>query len=316
MASSTKYPDPYITIFSAPKAFTNSHVAVIQCNAMRSWLHLGKEVTAAVIGEEAGMAEAVAEVNADVTRDIDLHQFTDVARNSAGTPLVSSIFALARQASPSPVMAYVNADILLLPDFVQAVRCVAEQSRKFLIIGQRWDLDLPSLFDFSTGWDQRLVEEVKIHARLHAPAGSDFFVFPRELFTEMPDFAIGRAGWDNWMIYEARQQGWLVVDGTPAMMVIHQDHDYSHLPGGKPHYELPESQQNQTLAGGSANLYMVLDSTCELRDGRLQTPRANLLRILRWAEVSLTPKDGKRKGLSWIMARQFRRLRRRVTRSV
>ena len=32
----------------------------------------------------------------------------------------------------------------------------------------------------------------------------------------MPDFAIGRAGWDNWMIYHARQQGWPVIDGTPS----------------------------------------------------------------------------------------------------
>lgn len=280
---------------------------------MRSWARLSSAVATLVIGDEPGMAEAVAEVNADASRITDVRQIQDVRRNEAGTPLVSSIFELARQASPSPFLAYVNADILLLPEIVQSVRQVAEQAPKFLIVGQRWDLNLPVLFDFSQGWDGRLRDEVKRRGRLHAAAGSDYFIFPRDLFIDMPDFAIGRAGWDNWMIYAARQRSWAVVDGTPDMLVIHQDHDYSHLPGGRPHYELPESQQNQTLAGGSANLYMVLDSTCELRNGRLRPPRITWLRFLRWVEVSLTPKDGQRKGLRWSLARRFRRLRRQIT---
>ncbi len=88
----------------------------------------------------------------------------------------------------------------------------------------------------------------------------------------MPDFAIGRAGWDNWMIYHARQQGWPVIDGTPAVMIMHQNHDYSHLPGGKPHYDHQESQQNMAQAGGLANMYMVLDADRQLKDGRVQRP--------------------------------------------
>jgi len=132
----------------------------------------------------------------------------------------------------------------------------------------------------------------------------------------MPDFAIGRAGWDNWMIYHARQRGWPVVDATPSVMVIHQDHDYSHLPGGKPHYEQPESRRNQDLAGGSANLYMVLDSDKQLVDGQVHRPRWSLLRALRRAEVWLTPPDGTRQGLRWSLARQMRRMRRRITGSL
>jgi hypothetical protein len=132
----------------------------------------------------------------------------------------------------------------------------------------------------------------------------------------MPDFAIGRAGWDNWMIYYARQKGWLVVDGTPSMMIIHQNHDYRHLPDGKPHYELPESRQNEAIAGGPAHLYMVLDSNKQLRNGALRPPPWSLVRLLRRAEVWLTPPDGKRQSLRWSAARQFRRLRRRLTGSL
>ena len=50
----------------------------------------------------------------------------------------------------------------------------------------------------------RLLYEVKTRGRLHPPGGSDYFIFPRNCFTKIPNFAIGRAGWDNWMFYHAR----------------------------------------------------------------------------------------------------------------
>ena len=77
-----------------------------------------------------------------------------------------------------------------------------------------------------------------------------------------------------------------MVDGTPSITVIHQDHDYSHLPGGKPHYELPESLQNEALAGGSANLYMVLDSDRQLIHGRVRRPKFTWLRLIRRSRSS------------------------------
>ncbi len=297
-----------LTIFTAPKAFSDPHINTIQRNAIQSWRHLGPEVEVLLVGDEAGMAEVAAEYH--------LQQLPGVARNPAGTPLVKSIFELARQASSSPLLAYLNADIMLLPDFVAASRLVSHQMDKFLLIGQRWDLDVRSLLDFSPGWEQRLRSDVQLHGSLHLPAGSDYFLFPRSLFIEIPDFAIGRAGWDNWMIYYARQKGWPVVDGTPSIMVIHQEHDYRHLPGGRPHYELPESRHNEALAGGAANLYMVLDSDKQLRNGNITRPKLTLLRALRRSEVLLTPPSGERRGLRWSLARQARRTRRRLTGSL
>jgi hypothetical protein len=299
---------PLLTIFSAPKPFTNPHIAVIQRNAIQSWLHLGPEVEVLLVGQEPGLAEAAAEYGVSLLANVD--------RNDSGTPLVSSIFSLARQASTAPLLAYVNGDILLLPDLLGAARQRTVQAKEFLLIGQRWDLDVRELLDFSPGWEVRLRQEVQHRGRLHLPAGSDYFLFPRTLFSEMPDFAIGRAGWDNWMIYGARRQGWPVVDGTPSVMIVHQDHDYSHLPGGQPHYKLDESRQNEALAGGTANLYMVLDSDKELRGGVLRAPRPTLLRILRATEMRFTPANGVRQGPSWAIARQARRLRRRLTGSL
>jgi len=300
----------FLTIFTASKPFTNPHIATIQRNAIQSWLHLGGEVEVIVVGEEAGLGEASAELGVQSCGS-NLRLLPDVGRNEQGTPLVSSIFSLARAASEGQVLAYLNADILVMPEIIGVIRQVLAQVERFLVIGQRWDLDVTQELDFDAAWEARLRFDVQRRGRLHPPAGSDFFIFPRSLFYEMPEFAIGRAGWDNWMIYHALQQGWPVIDATPSLMVIHQSHDYSHLPGGLPHYNLEESQHNMALAGGPNHMYMGLDADKPLRAGRIRTPRPSLLRLLRQTELWITPPG--RQGPRWTIARRLRHWRRAIT---
>jgi hypothetical protein len=253
--------DPFLTIFTAPKPFTNPHISLIQRNAIQSWQHLSEDVQVLLIGNEPGISEYASEVG--------VQQLVDVSCNEYGTPLVSSIFQLASQNSTSPLMAFVNADVLLLPGFVELARQVFNQSKEFLIVGQRWDLDITQILDFSQDWDLRLLFDVKTRGRHHPPGGSDFFIFPRNCFTDLPKFAIGRAGWDNWMFYHARLKHWPVVDVSSSLTVIHQDHDYSHLPGGQPHYQMPESFENIRLAGGRRAIFNLLDADYTFHEGKL-----------------------------------------------
>ncbi|MDD5468529.1 MAG: hypothetical protein PHS96_12065 [Anaerolineales bacterium] len=292
-----------LTIFSAPKPFTDAHIDLIQRNAVQSWRRLEPEAQVVLIGDEIGMAE--------VAREYQVRHAPGAARNEQGTPLVSSIFTLAHQCSQSPLLAYVNADILLLPEFLQAAVKAAERLDKFLVIGRRWNLEITRQLDFAPGWEAALKSEVARRGRLHPPAGSDYFIFPRTLFESIPDFAIGRAGWDNWMIYHARQNGWPVIDATPSVMVVHQNHDYSHLPQGKPHYNLEESNQNITLGGGLVSMYNILDSNWEFVGGKVRPARFHLMQALRKIELWLTPEDDQRKGPRWALARRLRRIRRK-----
>jgi hypothetical protein len=294
----------FLTLFSAPKPFTNPHINIIQRNAIETWTRLGRDVEVILTGDEAGMGEVAAEMG--------VSHIAEVARNEWGTPLVSSIFSLVREASDSPYLAYVNADILLLPDFIEITRQIAAQSQEFLVVGQRWDVEITELMDFGKDWDQVLKTYTKNHGELHLPAGSDFFIFSRVLFKDMPEFAIGRAGWDNWMIYEALNIGCQVIDATPSLMVIHQNHDYSHLPGGVPHYDLEETRINAALGGGLVNMYMTLDTNYELIDGIIKRPRWTRDRILRRLERWLRPKDDEDRGIRWRLARRFRRMRRGI----
>jgi hypothetical protein len=266
-----------LTIFSAPKPFTDPHIATIQRNAIGSWTRL-PETEVFLVGDEPGLSE--------MAREFGVRQLSEVARNIDGTPLVSSIFKLARLASTSPLLVYTNADILLMPDLIEAARQVMSSAKKFLIVGQRWDLDVTQSLDFSGDWVARLRDETHLHGELHRPMGSDYFIFLRDCFTDMPDFAIGRAGWDNWMIYKARKEGWATVDATTSIMIIHQNHDYSHLPGGQPHYKLPETHENIRLAGGrEMTRFTLLDTDWQLVNGRLRRPLWSWARFIRWLET-------------------------------
>ena len=170
----------FLTIFSTPKPFTEPHINIIQRNAIKSWQQLGQDVEVILVGEEEGMDQIV--------KEFGVKHLPNVERNELGTPLVSSIFRLARDASTSPFLAYVNADILLFPGFLLVARQVAQQSSHFLILGQRWDVNVEELINFDEDWVARMRARVNRHGKYHAPSGSDYFIFPRDAFTEIPDF--------------------------------------------------------------------------------------------------------------------------------
>jgi hypothetical protein len=294
-----------ITLFTAPKPFTNPHIATIQRNAIQNWTHLGPQVEVLLMGREEGMAE--------VSAELGVRHVHEVKCNEAGPPLINSMIDFARSLTDSPFLAISNADVLYMPDLISATQAMARLKDKFLLLGQRWDLDVQQELDFSPGWDKVLWQDVKARGKLHPPLGSDYFIFPRDLFTDIPDFTIGRSAWDNWMIYYANEQGWAVVDATPSLRIIHQDHDYSHLPGNRPPYKLPETKKNIDLAGGLDNLLTIMDIPTQLVDGELRPAPASFLRLVRKVEVMVDPKDGRKNGIRWALTRQVRKLRRRLT---
>jgi len=128
----------------------------------------------------------------------------------------------------------VNSDIILLADFPQAVERVARFRDKFLMVGRRLDLDLaePLLFN-ANGWEASLRSRAVRQGRMNIARSIDYFVFPRSLYPPLPEMALGRFWWDNWLIWKAHAVGAAVVDATAVVLAIHQNHDHSHYAGGR-----------------------------------------------------------------------------------
>lgn len=275
---------PLITILTAPKPFVDPHIQVIQKNALRSWKALGNLVDVIVLGNEKGIKEN--------TDSMGIKHCPDVRCNEKGTPLISSMLEIGRKESRSPYLAIVNADIILFPDFIQSIKDVSKIEQEFLIIGQRWDMDVLEEVGEHNSDFVLLKKRVLIEAKLHPPMGSDYFIFPRTCYQSIPDFAIGRAGWDNWFIYKSRWEGRAVVDGTHDVMIVHQSHDYAHLPGGKPHYRLPETKQNVIMGGGEHTIFTLFDAQYDLKNGILVKKKYTWRKIIR--EIEIFPLANKR----------------------
>jgi hypothetical protein len=246
-----------LTIFSVPKPF-EGHIGVIQRNAIQSWRRLRPTCQVILCGDEAGTADVAAEVGVE--------WLPDVERNAFGTPLLSSVFAAAEASAKFPLLCYVNADIVLLSDLTEAARRVAGARSRFLLVGQRWDLDLrePIPFERET-WERELRERVARSGTLHAPSGSDYFLYPRGAIGALPAFAVGRPAWDNWVLYRARSLRMPVIDATAATLVIHQNHAYGHVKGATDNaWEGPEAERNRELMGGIERVFTLADATHRL----------------------------------------------------
>jgi hypothetical protein len=211
-----------LTLFALPKPF-RGHINVIQRNAITSWTRLSPRPEIILFGNEDGTAE--------IARELGLRHVPDVRCSEYGTPLLNDLFEKAQALATHGTLCYVNADILLLSDFAKAVEQVASWRDRFLLVGRRTNLDVDRLQDFDSPQCETQLRRWALEKGILGPPDAiDYFVFSTGLYVGLPHFALGRASWDNWLIWEARASRASVVDASGVVLAIHQNHDYSHLP--------------------------------------------------------------------------------------
>jgi FkbM family methyltransferase len=252
-----------ISIFAMPKPF-KGHIDIIQQNAIKSWTFLKPQPEIILLGDEEGTAE--------IAKKFGLRHIPHIARNAFGTPLLNSIFTVVEANSINSILAYVNADIILMGDFAEAIKTIlSNRLDKFLMVGKRWDTDIRNLINFNdTRWEDNLKSLVNQRGTLHAETGVDYFVFPKGGWSNIPPFALGRTAWDNWLIQRAIDLKMHVIDATQATTIIHQNHDYGHIKGGiEEAWNGEEAKLNLALAGGYKNLKSIAYATWKIRNGVL-----------------------------------------------
>lgn len=251
-----------LTIFTIPKAF-EEHVSVIQRNALRSWQQLKPSAEILIFGDDIGVEAAA--------KDLGITHVPFIEKNKFGTPLLSSAFSAAQEITSNNILIYANSDIIFFQDLIEAVQRIDMPS--FLMCGRRWDLDVTEEIDFENGqWSKELWKRVLKAGKPHGLSGMDYFIFPRNL-VDMPAFAVGRPGWDTWLIYNMRSRRIPVINATEAITVIHQNHDFSHSKfGEKKRVGGPEWQKNIRIAGGLTNMLTLRDADWVLGKNVLRRP--------------------------------------------
>jgi hypothetical protein len=235
-----------ITFFTIPKPF-EGHIGVIQRNALRSWLQVAPGVQVIALGEAPD--------------DLGVDRVDDIVRNEYGTPLLNDAFRIAAEQSRNDVLCYCNADILLPPSLARAVAVARSAYPRFLIVGECWNVTVTEPLD-TVRWD--------LPGKKRGADAIDYFVYTRDVYDELPPFAVGRTVFDNWLVWRARDTGAAVIDATGAVRALHQDHSYAHVGTLDAARVSPEAVENRRLAGGGRErLYSRFDATHRLIGRRL-----------------------------------------------
>jgi hypothetical protein len=290
-----------LTLFTVPKPF-DEEIGIIQRNAIQSWLRLHADCQIILCGDEKGTREACLEFK--------IEQIPSVARNEYGTPLLNSVFKEVERNAHKRLLCYVNADIILMADFLSAVRSIPLQ--RFLMVGQRWDTCITKLLDFGgPDWEDRVKKKFLAAASLHPPTGSDYFVFPRGLIGQLPPFAVGRPSWDNWLLYQGLSLRIPVIDATQVTTVIHQNHDYRHVKSSMDGTtEGPEAETNRELAGAWTQTFSIRDATHLLRWAGPDNLAPRAVEVCRKKRMFLFPLLQARKKLGYLGGAGVRALKR------
>lgn len=249
--------DPDLTIFTTCPDFVG-HRGVIQKNAIKSWRLLGAGVL--LIGRAEGRAAVAQELGAELVEDVVL--------SASGSPYADSMIAAAEAMNGGRLLSYVASDVILTPDFVEALKRVPFS--RFLLIGRRRHLKVESALEFGPRW----VEEITARARKRGspglPSALDYMVFTPGAFGRVPPFIVGRMAWENAIVFNAKRAGVTLIDASKIVSAIHQNHDYLFLPAGEYKGWGPETAENLRLLASPNDVADIRDAAFILTANRLR----------------------------------------------
>ena len=230
-----------VTFFTAPKAFVGMF-DVIQQNAINSWVSLCPKPEIILCGNDNGIANFAAEKK--------LLHVPDIKVSESGVPRLDDMFLRASDLASNDILVYTNCDMIFTQDIILAIEKVDEKfPEEFLIVGQRIDVAIPELIDFTkSNWEDNLRNQVAKTGKLHPVCGIDYFVFRKKSWRKFPPFIVGRIAWDNWFMGEALRRNHDVIDATTAIFAVHSNHDYSHAPTIANIRKCKDADLNRSLA--------------------------------------------------------------------
>ena len=259
-------------LFTSPKPFTANNRAV-QVTAMRSWKRALPGARWIVFGNEDGLPE--------ICQSEGIEYGGPAETDQGGFKIISKIFRSVNRLDAKGVSIFVNSDILLDESARSSLDLLERQPGPFLATARRRCLPAwsgPALAGHEL--DNFLgARRQPVH---WGPASAlDIFIFRGFPVQTMPDFLIGQAAWDNWMIYQARRSGIPAIDLSRTLRPFHCDHDYSYVnqnPDPKRSHPVL-NQANLSLLGGDGKKFHMGHCDYEFIDGRIRKRRGMAFRL-------------------------------------
>lgn len=270
-----------LTLLCSPKPFVGE-AAWNQINALRSWSSIHPEVEIIIFGAPEGTMAAAAEVGAKVVSEFET--------SASGAPSFNAMVAYADQHGKYDQIVYANCDILLNATMLRAMQLAQQRFGRFLLVGERLDLAEGSIMDVrQPNWTDSLVglvAEGKLTA--HGPTGADYFGFVRDMWAGLPPVFMGRAMCDQALLHYCLRHRSPVIDGTLAVVNVHQYHGYQHVAGGKQQVFAGEDRVTMAQAHGlRRSLPTVADADWRFIEDGVLVPDRQRRPFLRRTELAM-----------------------------
>ena len=267
-----------LTLFSVPRPFVG-HYDIIQRNAIKSWTMLRPLPEIILLGTDEGTAE--------VAEEFGVRHVPGIDYGDSNSPRLDSMHREVEREAQNPLLCIVNADIILMNDFIQAVERVSQRSRKFVMMGQRHNLDVSRPMEFGPNWIAELRSQVEETGSLGARTGEDYIVFPKDFFGYIPPLDVGHSYTDGWLLYEGRRRKLDLIDTTSVVMAVHQNHNYNHIQKSTQGFvNDPQTIRNELLSGGPSHMLIVKDRT-HILTVKGEKPARDVWRVFRFVRTAI-----------------------------
>ena len=170
--------------------------------------------------------------------DVQTSRWVDLARESGwdvratsdlkkGIPILTAMFKQILQEYNTPFVGFANGDILFDHSIIETLqelnRVKDVEQERFLIVGTRQHVNITQ-YDLGSGKNMTKLHQAGLRANKDSGYAQDYFIISQKglPWEKIPDFVIGRNGYDNWLVIEA--QGWntTLIDATQTIMALHQ----------------------------------------------------------------------------------------------
>jgi len=152
-------------------------------------------------------------------------------------PIVKAMFQHALSFANTPFIGYANADILFDRSLISTLRHLHQKldvaNQMMLIVGRRRNVAINKI-DLGSGDNLTHISSLDYVKFFHGRAQDYFIVSRRGLpWQEIPDFVVGRNGYDNWLVARAQDWNITLVDASKTILALHQCGKDGYLSGSR-----------------------------------------------------------------------------------
>lgn len=204
-----------LTIFTNAKPF-RGRTAVIQRNALHSWMLLHPSVQIILFGDAPGAQE--------VAWELGLHYEQHPELTASGSVRLDYMFTTAQRAARFRTLCYVPCDTVLLPDFYTALTRVEALYLEFLMVGRSRELNhfAPLPLD-KPDWQELFRERAQREARETFPERVAYVAFSKGIcLADLPPVAIDSPFCANWLLWKTLSDQVAVVDASEMVVAVQQ----------------------------------------------------------------------------------------------